>query len=204
MRFLAVLMLGATAVGAQISPDMRPGFILGTGVVVAPDPPGGECDGGTGGLEAKAGLVIRPRRPWVVELDLHSADMLDLGCAGVGRAVDTLYSIPRHSRYLNSTLGVGVETPQRFPLIRLSAGAGAFLSGRASPFAVFDAAWSTRGARARVFVEAQHTITRVDGVERHFDFNTYPPAITRRVTASAKTYCLRLGMELPFGQRSDR
>jgi hypothetical protein len=202
MLFFAAFVLGAISARAQNSPGVGSGFTLGTGVIVAPNPEGGQCGrGGTGGFEAKAGVIFRPRRPWVVEMDARSAYLFETGCAGVGVPVDTDYFVPPHNHYFNSTLRVGVETPARFPLIRLTAGAGVFLAGRASPFAVFDAAWSTRGPRARFFAEAQKTLARVDGVEERYSYTG--PATTSPLTGSLKTYSVRIGMEFPFARRQD-
>jgi hypothetical protein len=201
----AALVAPTTARG-QSAPDARSGFSLGAGVTTVNSPMHLSCGGGDGGLEANAGLVLRPRGIWIVEADVRSAAIVSADCASlrVLRPVDTTYSAPLHDPYLTSTLRVGVETPVRLPLIRLSAGAGVYLAGRRSPFATFDAIWSTRGKRARLFVAAEQTIRRASALERTFDLPTAKVVRTRDLPVNALTNSYRVGLEFPFGQRGDR
>jgi len=197
-----VLLLAVThGLNGQVASDRRASFTAGTGVTLVPTPPGALCGGG-GGLELNAGFIVRPRGPWIVIADIRGASLTTSDCVAQLRAVDTTYehTLPP-DRYVTSTLRLGVETPARFPLLRFTAGAGAFLAGRPTSFVVVNAAWATRGEHVRLFLEAERTMTRIRGLVRHRDFGASQWDITESFSRFVSRGSYRIGMELPFGRQ---
>lgn len=200
---LIPLFLAPRVSHAQTPP--RPWAVaVGTGVTIIPSP-AGDCAGGGGGFEAQGGVMFRTSRHLLIEADVRTAGLVRSDCAGVGRAVDTSYaSVQRYpDPYVTSSLKVGYETPAPLPLLRFTVGGGALVRGHPSGFAMFGVAWSTRGPRGRLFIEAERTETRIRGTETRHDFvNHVLPDITRSFNTRASTQAYRIGLEWPLRNHS--
>jgi hypothetical protein len=201
---ISALLLTATTVRAQVAHDNRAGLTFGGGVAFT-HRAAGSCGGDGGGLEASGGVVVRPRGFWVIEGDFRAASLATGDCVTSVRYTDTTYAPSVfHNPYVASTVRTGIETPAGLPLIRLTAGAGIFLAGRATPFAAFDAVWSTRGTSARVFVAAEWTVARISGLEERYVNLDVSTISTRPIHTNVTSGAFRVGVELPVGQRNDR
>jgi hypothetical protein len=147
------------------------------------------------------GILVRLRRPWVLQADARLAHPLGGGCFLVGRSVDTSFEA-RTSRdpFSTSAIRVGVETPMSMPLVRLTAGIGALWGGPTLPYAVLGVAFATRGPRKRFLIEAERLQTRVHAEEVHHGVSG-GTLLSWPIRVSPSTYTVRLGMEWALAGR---
>lgn len=193
--------LSAVRTTARAQTTRLAAITVGTGVLLIPRL-AGECGGDSGGLEANAGLILRPLQHFIVESDARAAGLVTGDCAGAAVAVDTSYDTRTPEPYFTASVKLGYETPASLPLVRLTAGIGSLWSGRPSAYGVFGVAWSTRGSRGRLFVEAERTETRIRGTERRHDVTSQRPDITRSFHVGASTQSYRIGIEWPLRSRA--
>ena len=212
----SALLLGLLAqahVSAAQTPAMpRAGMTTTFGITGFPDALGKQCGTAVNGKgvnvapDLNAGLVVRIRKPWVVQVDNRLAyQMLSLsGCYAVLPAVDTVYDA-RMSRDLFGTTSIrfGVETPPSLPLVRFTAGIGTLWGSPVMPIGVFGLAVSTRGPHKRFLVEAERSTARVHADERHSHPAGDGSPFSNSLRFSASTFTVRLGMEWAFASKAD-
>lgn len=197
-------LLSASAVGAQSARDPRVGVVGTLGVVGIPDAFGPQCgrNGGGGGspaLEAGATAHVRPWSVLVVSVDVHRvAAQMNVGCTLVLFPVDTAYDgSDRRDPFLVSTMRLGVETPLRFPLVRLSGGVGRVWGEPMRPVTTAGLAVGTRG-RVRVSGEVHAYRSRVDAQEVTTTFGVAGVRVRRPIVARPQWYAWRVSIEVPL------
>ncbi len=169
------------------------------------------------GMDANGALIVRPWKLLALQLDARlTHTLVGSDCVGVVRIgptpPDTTYPDSRYDdRILSSTARIGVETPARMPLLRLTIGRGMLwrssapktisLSGDASDtpprqkYWVVGAAIGTRGRR-HVLLEVDHMNMTVDAYEtRYTSTPTGVSANSRDIRVSPSWWSIRLGME---------
>jgi hypothetical protein len=209
---LVALFLQAATSVAQSPGIPRAGITSAFGITRFPDGLGKQCGNAVNGTDPTiapdidAGVIVRVRRPWIVQLDTRAAyQFLGFsGCYLVGSAVDTIYDA-RMSRDLFATSAIrfGVETPRNLPLVRLTAGIGALWGNPVRPIGVLGFAASTRGPHKRFLIEAERSTTRVNADERH-NALAGGTSYSRAIRMSPSTFSVRLGMEWGFASKASR
>ena len=181
MSFLCVLLFAPRA-AAQAGPSWA--FGAGLEASSVPDAFSTRCDNqGTLGWGIGGSVAYRPAGPFVIAGDVHMVRstfptgcdlMLELVQVAPGvweTRPDPVYSagVPRLP-LMRSSVRMGLETPSRLPLVRLSLGTGAFWSGCPTPYGLAAIGVGTRGKAARFYAELEEDVSRVRGVEHRQRF----------------------------------
>jgi len=191
----------------------RDAIVFGGGIAQLPDAVSRQCGtagngaGAVGGVDAAAGLFIRQHR-WMIILDTRVATNPFPGGCGFDRSIAQIQQLPRvdtsfsrkGSPFATSTLRVGVETPPRFPLVRLTVGPGIVWGAPPLPLVVWTAGWSTRGEGNRFFADFERAQTRLRATEVDYHSSRVtlsgPPA--RSIVLHPAVHTVRVGIEVPM------